>query len=210
VAERATKTILLRSARGGAEVHVLAHGQALDRCHRPDRDDVAADAVAAIGCDDELVAAGDQAGLQPGDILLSVAGQPVSVRFVEQVPVLYQRISRLPVGETAGSRPCVTLVRSPPCGSTETMSRPGPPVSKKIRPLEPGETPSAAAGATSRDQRDACHPSGMGRASHTDRPVHHARSGVEPDRQRLQLVQEQRAGLAGSPASSMRESPERS
>jgi S1-C subfamily serine protease len=40
----------------------------------------------------------ERAGLAPGDLLLSLAGEPVTVRFLEQVPVLYQRVARLPVG----------------------------------------------------------------------------------------------------------------
>jgi S1-C subfamily serine protease len=39
-----------------------------------------------------------RAGIVPGDVLLSLAGEPVTVRFLEQVPLLYQRVARLPVG----------------------------------------------------------------------------------------------------------------
>ncbi len=38
------------------------------------------------------------AGLEPGDLLLALGGEPVAVRFFEQVPELYQRIAELPVG----------------------------------------------------------------------------------------------------------------
>lgn len=40
----------------------------------------------------------EHAGLVPGDVLLSVAGEPVTVRFLEQVPLFYQRVARLPAG----------------------------------------------------------------------------------------------------------------
>ncbi len=40
----------------------------------------------------------EKAGIVPGDVLLSLAGEPVTVRFLEQVPQLYQRVARLPVG----------------------------------------------------------------------------------------------------------------
>ncbi|HEV8630862.1 MAG TPA: PDZ domain-containing protein [Thermoanaerobaculia bacterium] len=40
----------------------------------------------------------EKAGVVPGDVLLQLAGEPVTVRFVEQVPLLYQRVARLPVG----------------------------------------------------------------------------------------------------------------
>ncbi|MGC8668771.1 MAG: PDZ domain-containing protein [Chthonomonadales bacterium] len=43
--------------------------------------------------------AGSRAGLAPGDIVTSIAGHPVSVRFFEQVPDLYQMIADLPVGK---------------------------------------------------------------------------------------------------------------
>ncbi|MGE0640483.1 MAG: PDZ domain-containing protein [Thermoanaerobaculia bacterium] len=38
------------------------------------------------------------AGLEPGDLLLELAGEPVVARFFEQIPELYQRIAALPVG----------------------------------------------------------------------------------------------------------------
>ena len=40
-----------------------------------------------------------QAGLQSGDILISVAGQAVTVRFGEEIPVFNQLIAALPVGQ---------------------------------------------------------------------------------------------------------------
>lgn len=42
------------------------------------------------------------AGLAPGDLLLELDGEPVAVRFFEQVPVLYERIAELAVGRTVG------------------------------------------------------------------------------------------------------------
>ncbi len=39
-----------------------------------------------------------RADVTPGDLLLTLAGEPVTVRFLEQVPLLYQRVARLPVG----------------------------------------------------------------------------------------------------------------
>lgn len=43
--------------------------------------------------------AAGRAGVQPGDILLSLAGQPLAVRFFYAVPEIYLTISRLPIGE---------------------------------------------------------------------------------------------------------------
>ena len=37
----------------------------------------------------------ERAGLLPGDVLTAIDGEPVTVRFVEQVPMLYQRIAAL-------------------------------------------------------------------------------------------------------------------
>jgi serine protease Do len=45
-----------------------------------------------------------RAGVQPGDILLALDDLPVSVRFFEQVPLFYQRVSRLPAGHSARLR----------------------------------------------------------------------------------------------------------
>lgn len=41
----------------------------------------------------------ERAGIQPGDILLSIAGRPANVRFFEQVPALYQSIADMTVGD---------------------------------------------------------------------------------------------------------------
>ncbi|UCD83812.1 MAG: PDZ domain-containing protein [Deltaproteobacteria bacterium] len=41
----------------------------------------------------------EKAGFLPGDILLRIAGQKVSVRFSEELPVLNQVLMKLPVGE---------------------------------------------------------------------------------------------------------------
>jgi len=43
--------------------------------------------------------AGSRAGLLPGDIVTHIAGHPVTVRFFEQVPDLYQLIADLAVGK---------------------------------------------------------------------------------------------------------------
>ena len=40
----------------------------------------------------------ERAGLEPGDVLLSLAGDPVTVRFLEEVPELYGRVAELAVG----------------------------------------------------------------------------------------------------------------
>lgn len=42
-----------------------------------------------------------KAGLRPGDLLLSINKQPVSVRFVEEVPPLLKKLADLPVGTPA-------------------------------------------------------------------------------------------------------------
>ncbi len=42
----------------------------------------------------------ERAGLQPGDIVLSIAGKPTNARFVEEVPLIYQLIADLEVGKT--------------------------------------------------------------------------------------------------------------
>lgn len=41
----------------------------------------------------------DQAGFKPGDILIRVAGQEVTVRFAEELPIFNQLIASLPVGK---------------------------------------------------------------------------------------------------------------
>jgi serine protease Do len=40
----------------------------------------------------------ERAGVLPGDVILRLGGEEVTVRFLEQVPLLYQRVARLPVG----------------------------------------------------------------------------------------------------------------
>ena len=43
----------------------------------------------------------ERAGLTPGDVLVALDGEPVTVRFLEQVPLIYQRIAGLPIGGAA-------------------------------------------------------------------------------------------------------------
>ena len=43
----------------------------------------------------------ESAGLHPGDILLALNGAPVTVRFLEEVPLVYQRIADLTIGGSA-------------------------------------------------------------------------------------------------------------
>jgi len=38
------------------------------------------------------------AGLEPGDVLVGLAGEPVDARFAEQVPLVYGRVAGLPIG----------------------------------------------------------------------------------------------------------------
>jgi serine protease Do len=45
----------------------------------------------------------ERAGLQPGDILLRLNGQPVRARFMEEVPLVYQQIAALPIGKTVAA-----------------------------------------------------------------------------------------------------------
>ena len=40
----------------------------------------------------------ERSGLLPGDILLAIDGQPIAVRFFEEVPDLYRRVADLPIG----------------------------------------------------------------------------------------------------------------
>lgn len=40
------------------------------------------------------------AGIEAGDVLLALAGEPVTVRFTEEVPLLLDRVASLPIGET--------------------------------------------------------------------------------------------------------------
>jgi serine protease Do len=42
----------------------------------------------------------DKAGLEPGDVLLEINGEPVTVRFAEELPPLMKRIASQPVGAT--------------------------------------------------------------------------------------------------------------
>jgi serine protease Do len=41
------------------------------------------------------------AGLVAGDVLLAIGGEPVDVRFLEQIPLVYQRVAALPRGFAA-------------------------------------------------------------------------------------------------------------
>lgn len=41
-----------------------------------------------------------QAGIAAGDVLLALGGEPVTVRFTEEVPLLLDRVASLPIGET--------------------------------------------------------------------------------------------------------------
>ena len=47
---------------------------------------------------------GAKAGIQPGDIILAIDGDPTNVNFFEEVPVLYQQIARMPIGHKARIR----------------------------------------------------------------------------------------------------------
>lgn len=49
----------------------------------------------------ELDGPGHEAGVRAGDLLLAVDGEPVHVRFVEEVPLLLDRLASLPVGSEA-------------------------------------------------------------------------------------------------------------
>ena len=44
------------------------------------------------------------AGIEAGDVLLEVEGDPVTVRFVEEVPLLLARMAHLPIGEEVAVR----------------------------------------------------------------------------------------------------------
>lgn len=52
----------------------------------------------------ELEGPGYAAGVRAGDLLLAVDGEPVHVRFVEEVPLLLDRLASLPVGTEVGLR----------------------------------------------------------------------------------------------------------
>jgi serine protease Do len=56
----------------------------------------------------------EHAGFQSGDILLSLAGEDVTVRFAEEVPLFNQRVMRLPLGKPVEA----TVLRG---GSTTTI-----------------------------------------------------------------------------------------
>lgn len=67
--------------------------------------------VSRLGRDDgALVSAvlpgspADRAGLRPGDLLVELDGEPVSVRFFEQVPPLYARVAELRPGARVPAR----------------------------------------------------------------------------------------------------------
>jgi serine protease Do len=51
--------------------------------------------VAAVAEDSPAAAA----GVRPGDLITHLDGQPFAARFAQELPGLYQRISRLPVGQ---------------------------------------------------------------------------------------------------------------
>lgn len=66
--------------------------------------------------------ASERAGVRAGDVLLELAGAPVAVRFVEQVPEFYQRVAALPVGknvEVLLERSGVRQLLSVPVGALE-------------------------------------------------------------------------------------------
>jgi len=46
----------------------------------------------------------EQGGLQAGDVLLSYGGVPLSVRFEEELPGLYQRLAETPIGKVVQLR----------------------------------------------------------------------------------------------------------
>jgi serine protease Do len=62
----------------------------------------------------------EKAGVQAGDVLLALDGNPVSVRFWEQVPLLYQQVSDMPDGrelemtvERGGERKTIAVTVEP-------------------------------------------------------------------------------------------------
>ena len=57
----------------------------------------------------------EKAGFQSGDIIVRLAGQPVTVRFAEEVPLFNQAVMRLPIGKPVP----VTVLRG---GVEKTMS----------------------------------------------------------------------------------------
>jgi serine protease Do len=42
----------------------------------------------------------EKAGIQPGDIILRIDGNPTNARFPEEIPLVYLRIAELPIGKT--------------------------------------------------------------------------------------------------------------
>lgn len=65
----------------------------------------------------------ERAGLQPGDIVLQIDGQPVNARFPEEIPLVYLQIAELPTGKTVA----VEYLRS---GERKT-------VQMQVEPMEP-------------------------------------------------------------------------
>jgi serine protease Do len=74
--------------------------------------------VAAVAEDSPAQAA----GIRPGDFVTHLGGAPFAARFVQELPGLYQRISRLPVGESTrltvrrGGRVLEVTARPEPLG----------------------------------------------------------------------------------------------
>lgn len=65
----------------------------------------------------------EQSGLQPGDIVLQIEGQPVNARFPEEIPLVYLQIAALPIGKTVA----VEYLRN---GERKT-------VQMQVEPMEP-------------------------------------------------------------------------
>lgn len=83
---------------------------------------------------------GDEAGIDSGDILLSVNGKPVDVQFAEQLPDFNQHVADLPIGEAVP----VKLVRD---GETRELAV--TPVEREL--LQPDEVELKMWGLTARD-----------------------------------------------------------
>jgi serine protease Do len=62
----------------------------------------------------------DRAGLRPGDVLTSVDGEPLHVRFAEQIPPLLKRFADVPVGGTVR----VSYLRDGDEGAAEIVTEP--------------------------------------------------------------------------------------
>jgi serine protease Do len=98
----------------------------------------------------------ETAGLDPGDVLLSLAGEPVTVRFFEQVPPLYQRVAELPVGsrvelvvERGGERRTLTVEveeMEPSVGEQGELPRLGATVQEITGPMALARSLPAAGG----------------------------------------------------------------